>query len=589
MLCQQCGSELPDGAAACPSCGTQTPGPGQEQQLGFASVPAGPREPPKHHSAVLALCLFLALVVAAGAWYHYFRLRPVPIVSLIPEGCPQVLVADASWFWDASKDLRRQPDVVRAFIQAERELGVSFEHDVAPWVGQVGEAMLDAQGGPQQFVLLIEVRDQKGFRQSIERIRKAVESKTGGRWQSTSYSRVDITYLDVPQTYGPTQRVATCVIGRWCVVGVGQGAVEKVIDAKQGRRPSLERSAAWSVLLGELPKKPIVWFAVDVASLQRMMRQAVAGAGGPPFPGSMSLFAQSIGAFVMSEESSGLRLDYVFVPTSDRLRALYRDLKVKAKGVTGKALTRLPEGTVAAFIFSNPGQWWNQMKAMALEFAPTPLMRDEFSRGLQRGKLLESAIGRCTGECGAAVVWRERTGLGFVALGETESEAGARSAAAELQRFAQQQGETVARDGAVFKLPKQAVHEEGFTGVPTWKADGRWVAFSTKPDWLSGKAPTTKLELPPEAQGASFAAVGDLHFLPALLRQLEKQARSRPDRNGIAALRRMGLEKSDWAAWMTIEPQGNLVHAVIKLRSWDWRRAIKAPVQQPGSIGGNLP
>jgi len=532
---------------------------------------------------VVVVGLLVLVWVGAGGFYLWWKRTP-PLEALLPQNVALVVAADAAWWWDALKDLRQQPDVRRVLADVERDLGLSLEEDLFSWVGQVGVGVLGVgRRYPElpELVVCAQVRDWRALLDRITQLRSKAEKKAEASWSETSYNGVSLYRMTVRRRYQSDVVVEAGVVKGWVIVGIGEGATEKVIDAWQGRAPSLKQSAAWTQAFAHLPSQRVAWWGMNA---QELLRESANSEDSVGFfgLGSVELSLLSLLSFdsvtvtALRAESDGLQLHEVSVPLSEETRNLLRELKAKMKPLQGNVLQRLPEGTVFAVAFSNPDGWVEYFETAMREVVRARGERyemDFLERDLREIEPLRDVLRRFPGECGAALVWEERfrfRRFGFLLMGEAKSESAAREAAQDLARLWEREGERVETRGDFFTLPNQGI---------CWRVKDKWLTLSTNPRWLWASLGESKLQLPKDSREAMVAGVGSLRFLPSLLNQLEQEARYDSERDSerklIASCRKLQLERAQGEVRWEIAPQGNWQKTVVNLSGWQWRQALK--------------
>lgn len=563
MICPKCGKEYPDDVTACPSC---------EEEL-QASVPA-PTEPvaasgrtPRRWGPFVACVAILIAVLVCVAYYLFTK--TAPLSAMLPEKSPLVIALDANWAWNAIEDVRKDPDAGKSIAEAEKEMGLSIDKDIMPWIGQIAIVPTEiGPMGPPKVAFFVQVSNWPKLLQSEKKLQQMTEKSAGSKWTNYSYKGVTLSKLEM----GAGQpAVAAGRVGGWFVVGMGADVVEKIIDVSQGRATSLAKNAAWSKALAKMPKKPVFWYGMDMAEYLAMFRKlSPMSAMMPP---SVMEMSNSVAVIALTEKPDELRLDGFSVANSDKVRQMMKDLKGDMKPVSDKAFKQLPEGTVLALMMSSPGKLWEKYKAMLLDMSQTPEQRRQMEAGFKQGEAIEKALNRLTGQCALGLVWSDKTGFGLSLVGETDSSSNAQSASADVARFMTEVGLRMEHKGDVYSIPSVAAHEEFFSGTPAWGSRSEWFVFATKPEWVRGGV-MNSMAFPSELNGVDSGVVADFKFLDSVLAKAEKSVPA-SGKEEMAVVRGMGMDKAKLLGWGSTDPNGEWSQSTMVLNNWEWRKAIK--------------
>ncbi len=577
MSCPVCETERRDGAAFCRRCGEPLTLPDPNVPAPNVSDPpaveakAARRPPRRRLWAALGALLLLGVLGGAYAWWH----QSPPLEALLPADTAAIVSVDTPWWWRTSASLRAQPPVREAIARAEKEAGLSFEDDVAPWVGQVAVAVLRADARRPQIVVCARVRDYAAFARCLSRLRsRAASQGKGGAWTDSSHDGVSLQGTTTPTSDGPALTIKGGFVRGWIVVGIGDGAEEKALDAWTGRTPSLASNPAWKKALGRMPAAPVLWSGADTGAL----------ASSSPFASSEATrawadkpYAQNITVSALSDKGEGLELDTIACPTTEAGRAFWRRLKGDSQPVTGAALARLPDSTGAALLVNDPSGWWARARALAEESLDAD-QRAQFERTLAQAGPLQDSLRRFTGQCGAGVSWQPGRGFGAVAAAEADGPDAPQKAAADLTGWVRRQGDPVRKDGGLFRLAKEETYSpsQGYSLCPCWEPGARWLSFGSDPDWLRAPSGHPALQLPAGAQQADLVALGDFRALSALLDDQGRRASG--DSDTLKAVRRLRLGDAQWTAWLAMDPDGGCQRVTFTLQGWKWRAALDGAV-----------
>ena len=576
MPCPLCEDERRNGAASCRQCGEpltapvpDTPAPAAATEA--ARVKAAKRGP-RRWLWVIAAAAVLLLCVLGGvyAWWS----RSPPLEALLPADTAAVVSVDTPWWWRTSASLRAQPQVREAIARAEKEAGLSFEDDVAPWVGQVGVAVLKADESHPQIVVCARVRDYAAFARCLARLRSRAESRgKGGAWTDSSHDGVSLQGTTAHSGGGPGLTIKGGFVRGWIIVGIGDGAEEKALDAWSGRTPSLASSAVWKKVLALLPPAPVFWMGGDTHALSSSPAQARAWNDQP--------YAQNVAVSALSDKGDGLEMDVVNCPKTDAGRAFWRKIKGGAQPVTGEALARLPDSTAVAMLVNDPGGWWERTRARAEE-AMDADQRAQFNQALAQAGPLQEILRHFSGQCAAGAQWQTGHGFGLVTTAEADGPAAPEKAASDLTAWVQKQGDPIRQDGSLRRLAKAEDYTpaRGYSFCPCWQPQDRWLTGGSDPDWLRAPSGHPALQFPTEAHQADFVVLGSFRALPALLDEQGARFGAGPDT--LAAVRRLGLEDAQWTAWLAMAPDGDWQRVSVSLRHWKWRPALDEEMRHLG-------
>lgn len=579
MKCEKCGQENVVSAAFCASCGVpfvaaepdSLPPTANPTQFA-AEITRSPRR--KRGSALrvgIMVVALLALLAGGVKGYQYWFGMPV-LESVIPDGSIGYTCGDARWLWANTADVRAEPKVAEGLRELEGKLGFSLEKDVMPWAGNVAVAMVDVRGANPMVAVYIQVKDQRRFYDTVQRVRSESERRSGLQWSEDKYSDVPLRRAMFSTGVGPTFAVSTFWLKGWIVIGIGNGTTERVIDTWQKRTPSIAQNAHWAKALSSVSPDAIAWFGFDGAAMQK-----VGTSNGLPMPVMHVSDTISVGS--VTPKPDGFRVDSLNIPTSPESIKLYQDLAAKLKPISPEVYARLPDGTFATLVVSKPDVWTTLYKKILTDATVEPQQKRAMDEGLREIAPLEAAVQRITGDAGGAVAWREGQGFGGVVIADVGTEDAAAQAATDITQFARTHNGVVTQsdNGSRFTLTVPANHEPQFQVSPTWESSGTFITFATHPAWLQPGTSPDRPTIPAEAKGANMIAQGDFRPLTAFVADVTKTAR--PDEQSMA----MGvasdthLSSAHWVSWSTTESDGT-TRGVAEISGWQWREAEKALV-----------
>lgn len=578
MICPKCGKEYGDGVEACPYCNT---GLSSDVQAGREAAHGVTKAPRKRNPAIIVALVVIIAAIVGYAYLH--RSGTVKFETLVPETAGMVGVSDANWWWNASKDVRGSAAVAKAMQESEKQLGISCDKDVVPWMGQIGCALLGMTGTEPQVVVLGEVKDVAAFNRFVSKAQKAASTKGHMKWTQVDYHGVK---LQESEFTAPPRRnafgvsapkkttVAVGLLGKWFVLGIGKGSAQKVVDTWQHKTPSIEHNEKWTKALAELKKMPgkhVGWVGYDCESYMKAML------GANPMMATMCKVpeaAKVTAVCAFTESASELKVDSVAIPNSEKARAIYKAF-AQSKPLTGKAFNELPSETFAVMVSTLNGEKTvDFLKQYILDMFANPQVKAQVEMGFGQAQPIFSALKSFTGESAAAFTWKDGIGFGGVLLGETSGAANAKATAGDLQAFAQVTGATVKVDNGLVMIPQTKHDTKNLHVMLCWGAKNEWFKLSSHPGWLTtpGKS---KLQLPSEAKNAAIAGVGDFSFLPSVLKWAKSESKSKADHDVIEMLSKLGLEKAQWAFWSEFDDETGMVRNTTVLRNWEWRKSIK--------------
>jgi len=581
MPCPLCEDERRNGAAFCRQCGDALTAPAPETKTAetkTAETKTAERPAPRRRvwAVAAAAALLLCLLGGAYAWWS----RSPPLEALLPADTVAVASVDTPWWWRTSASLRRQPQVREAIAEAEKESGLSLENDVAPWVGQVGVAALNSDPNHPQIVVCAQVRDYAAFARCLARLRsEATKGKNGAAWKEGSYRGVSVQGTTTQSADGKGLTIQGGFVRGWIVVGIGDGAEEKALDAWSGRAPSLAASPVWKKALALLPPNPVFWSGADVGAAKYTGALASASAAWADKP-----YAQNIAVSALADKGDGLEMDVVNCPKTDAGRAFWRKVKGNAQPVTGAALARLPDTTAVAVLINDPGGWWERARTQAEESMSAD-QRAQFQQTLAQAGPLQDSVRHFSGQFGAGAQWQAGRGFGLVTTAEADGAAAPQKAASDLTAWVQKQGSPIRQDGALARLTKSEDYtpSRGYCLCPCWQPQDQWLSGASHPDWLHAPSGHPALQFPAEAKEADFVALGNFRALPGVLHGQGSLAGAGPDT--LPAVRRLALENAQWTAWLAMDQNGDWQRVTVSLQHWNWRAVLDDEVSHLGQAG----
>jgi hypothetical protein len=575
MKCENCREMNVEGAEICSNCGAVagSPRPDTPEQV---IVPESPKVPSRRRRplrvGIMAVLLLVALTGVVKGYQYWFGM-PV-LESVIPDGSVGYACGDAHWLWDNTADVRAEPKVAAGLRQFESQMGFDLEKDVVPWAGNVAVAMLDVRGANPMVAIYVQVKDQRQFYGTVQRVRAQSERRSGLQWSEERYNGVPVRKARYFTGTGPSFDVSTFWLKGWLVIGIGNETSERVIDTWQKRTPSIAMNAHWAKALSVVSPDAVAWFGYDGAAMQK-----VSSGNGLPMP--VFRTSETLGVGSITPKPDGFRMESISVPTSPECTKIYTDLATKLKPISPDLLARLPDGAFVTAVVSSPAVWADLYKKVLTDSVMDPSQKKAINEGLKQIAPLEAAVHRVTGDAAGAVAWRQGRGFGGVVLADMGNEATAAQTANEITRFAKSHSGKVSSsaNGSRFMLNVPDSHAPQLRLAPTWMASGKYFAFATHPTWLEPATTASRPTLPVEARGATMLAQGDFRPLEPFVADASSAAKpeDRATATGLAADTR--LSTAHWASWSTVEPDGT-VRGVGEISGWQWREATKALVKR---------
>ncbi len=124
----------------------------------------------------------------------------------------------------------------------EKQLDLSIDEDVMPWIGQVGVAVLDTKPGDPSVAFLAQERDLCALTKCSKNIIKAQTHEGSVKWKDTDYHGITIRTTHVTAPYGgaPNMTISIATIRRWMIVGLA-----RAIRSKNSSMPGRDARYPW--------------------------------------------------------------------------------------------------------------------------------------------------------------------------------------------------------------------------------------------------------------------------------------------------------------------------------------------------------
>lgn len=585
MECPQCGASMSENASRCEQCAATTPStestssaspvipqatPAQPVSLpSVCPVVTPPKAPPSGNRWVkptlIGLVALLVLSVAAMAIVHQLFPSAVPIDQLLPADTAAVVSADTPWWWENCKVAREQPQTRLAISRLEKAMGISLESDVLPWAGQFGVAVLDVQRASPQLLIMLEIRDRSAFLKAYPQLLKSMEQKSDTVWTDSHYHGVAIREATVAFE-GTPLKVASAHFAGWLVWSIGDGVMQKSIDAAKEDAASLQDNTAWAQDITQIPSKHIAFFGFNGKPFGKIMGNFNETAGKQFATMGMDSL---LGVGTMNATPRGLRMDTVSTVGAGQIQTQWKAMK-SAHGVSGASLPLLPEGTILSLLFSNPGQVWSGMEHSMLSSAEGE-QGEQMEKLVEQMKPVDDILQHISGEAALALCWTPAHGFGLVLLGNTDSASIAGQQATALNTYLLSLRQPVASHAGSFQLTLPGAQSAEFPTQLSWAAKGAWFKLSTQPAYLNGNGQTL-LQFPPAAHGADGAMVLDLQSLPALAKHIDALEGNHTFSNVVNELE---LAKLQIVSYSLLDADCLTSRGTMEMNNWPWQNLFK--------------
>ncbi|MCS7224450.1 MAG: DUF3352 domain-containing protein [Armatimonadetes bacterium] len=567
MRCRHCGTENPEGSLLCQGCGAALTADPQGQRTKRALPPI-----------VWLLAFFVVVVSVFAIVFSIWRSRRLILIDrLLPSEAPVFVIADGIRGLEIVREMTGGQFFANVLDELEKGTGISLEKDIAPWVGQVGVVALKSdQTNEDGVALVLEVRNWEEFQKCADKVKAKGTYLID--WKEDIYQGVKIQRAvlegDLPVGLG--------LLKTYAVVGVGKGAIEKVIDVWQGRKFSVRERKEWMIAKSQLPKKPLVTVVMDTKMVTQSLGEEINGLGQrAPLSALFSEYAETISAIALTVEERSIGMKTISVAASDRLRRRWQEAAKNFAPVTGEIFNLLPDEAVGAIYFSSLAQWWRWARDSIRAMLPTAEEKRGWDEAVGEMKDLISVMERMTREMGVALLWGEKLGFGFLIMGQTSDEKAAAEAAQTLSRFVEEKtGDKVEMQDGVFFVPASQQVDPTFSVLLCWTARGQWLIVASHPEWLKEVTGERGKRLATPLRHTLFGLVAHFQWLPSLLKKIEKEREAQffppSERALISQLRQMKLEEAVLEAWMDLDPNGNWSAMTLQLRNWAWKDGLKA-------------
>jgi len=148
----------------------------------------------------------------------------------------------------AGKDLGSTLD--QTLEQALSSTGLSYIHDVKPWLGTQLAVAATVKAGQPQAVVLITSKDDAKAQTTLLKARDQLLGTSGLRWTTQTHGGVAV---NVGEASG-TPEAAYAVVAHTVVLSNSESLVDQVIDTEQGHGSNLNGDDAFQATVASLPE-----------------------------------------------------------------------------------------------------------------------------------------------------------------------------------------------------------------------------------------------------------------------------------------------------------------------------------------------
>lgn len=467
-------------------------------------------------SLIVLLSAFVLLGIAGHAAQG--AEKNTALTSMIPLDSPAMISIDAPWVWKSSSDIRVIPEINKAIQTAEKTLDFSVEDDLLLWAGQTALVVTDIDATGPSFALFVQVRDEAKMIASprLETLFQTIVPRQGKvSWLSMEYSGVAIRRAELPVD-GAVIKLAIARLDNWLVITFGDGVIRNIIDTYHGDEPSIMKHPSFVRAMDVLPKDTVGQVIINGQGFLSLLKRR-------NIDSLLKVFDTKLGHFFLTgsvkETDTDILLDAMYCTTSPETQQVLKDLCTNAGVVTGASLTQTPTGAFATLLMHNPDKWIDAIETLILDLAGDEKTRTDMQQGFQSIAGIRSMLQSFSGELGINVAWRDDARFGVTLEGETASKDKATAAAAKITSFLKMQNIPVEQADVLASVPATKNNDKVFPILLCWKAQQQWLLAASHPDWLASQASPAPA-LPDIAKDAQLAGLGDISFLPAIVKIL---------------------------------------------------------------------
>ncbi len=192
------------------------------------------------------------------------------------------------------------------FDSAFEGSGISFEKDIAPWVGgQVG-AVVKVEKTATSAALLIASKDDAAATTSLSKL-KAQLANSGDSFTTEQHAGVTLA-IGTPSS--GTDKHVFGMVGHTVIFASTTPIAESVIDTSQGSHPNITSTSGYANVQKGLPKDRLAMVFIDAAPLIQDLEQNVSSAATAALPGPVTaLEAYRAAGIAVSAADSGVTID----------------------------------------------------------------------------------------------------------------------------------------------------------------------------------------------------------------------------------------------------------------------------------------
>ena len=504
-------------------------------------------------------CVLFALAVSA-AWGGRWLTAP-QLADFLPSQTPLAGQTDLLWWWNATSDFRRIPEVQKELAQAQETGHFSIDQDVLPWVGQAGGGLIRYDGQKSAILVCLQVKNWPAFLQVMTRARAQMRAKSAVQWSEGTYDGYSLQRALIPASKKrPAVRLEIAMVRDWLLVGVQPGALEAALDTYSGKGKSLASTQTWKAAQARLPARAVSWISLNTDSLVSQMPAAKSAAIGPD--------ARVFALTKFTDEGDGLRWNTIAYPLTTAGRSQTRRTWSGVRALTPADLSRMPNDANVTILVASPKALGTVIaRNMKASLQSIPHLSSKEKTNISK---LENGAARFlspfVGHAEASLILRPDTHAGLVVSADTARSSQARKAFRSL-----------VKGGGILPYDKWKARARSSRGQinlygiqPVALTRGKRLLVASAPAWITEPVGRPRLSFPTGAHNVDIAMLGNFTFLPGL-------SRLAGDRHlpfGGPFINGLGLQQAQWSYWSGTSPAGAWVQSSARIDHWNWRQAI---------------
>ncbi|MGO8670041.1 MAG: DUF3352 domain-containing protein [Capsulimonadaceae bacterium] len=517
--------------------------------------------------AVGALALLFALNGASVPSRAQSTSVSASFAQIVPRGTFVFGGVDANWLWDALSGVRAVPRVSAKLDKLQDETGLTFEKDIAPWIGRAGYAVSMTDPANPSIILYAEARDSAGLTAAVNAAQTKLQANGTGKVTLTQRLYGGTTVYDIVKKNGPSKDplISFAVINGWLIASPTH-SLGRALDTVNGKVPAIGSDPAWAKAFSLLPNNASAWFDIDYRQTLKLAKAANQNVSSPVAETASNIVV----ATAYTENGTQMREDIVSVPTTSAARALFAKEARALPAVSDAILQRAPQSS-EAILFTNPGYYWTLLRPMLA----AQLRAVTGSRDTSAFAPLDAVAPYFHRDAGLDLTWSASRGFGLVIMAHADTHAAALHAAKVIAATLTSTGAPVVRGGNswVLQIPSAAVPAAMPVKVqPFMSAKDDWLVIGTHPMWVQADQ-TPRLSIPAEAAGSQSVGLSDMAWYTAILDFVATADSSDKVQTTVSLLRALHLETSHGAMWSKMSPSGDCIQAAMTMDGWDWRKA----------------